>query len=213
MSTYIKYPRTYHVPWSQGISSDDKIIKSMDSFVGKRVIVTEKMDGENTTMYVDHMHARSIDSNNHLSRSMVKSFHATIKHGIPNGWRICGENLYARHSIAYDNLKSYFYGFSIWNSENVCLSWDDTMEWFELLGIVPVTVIYDGVYDKETIKSLYTDGDENIKEGYVIRLADSFSYENFNVSVAKFVRKGHVQSSEHWMFSEIVPNKINLTNQ
>ena len=52
MSQKYKYPRTYHVPWSPGTTSDDRLLKSVDQFVGKRVVVTEKMDGENTTMRI-----------------------------------------------------------------------------------------------------------------------------------------------------------------
>ena len=44
---YVKYQRTYHCPWSQGITDDDRVHKNMSRFEGKRVIVTEKMDGEN----------------------------------------------------------------------------------------------------------------------------------------------------------------------
>lgn len=46
-SEYVKYPRTHHVPWSDGMNEDDKMIESMNSFTGCRVIVTEKLDGEN----------------------------------------------------------------------------------------------------------------------------------------------------------------------
>jgi hypothetical protein len=49
---YIKYPRTYHVPWSEGATNDDKINKDMSSFYGKNVVITEKMDGENIVMPV-----------------------------------------------------------------------------------------------------------------------------------------------------------------
>lgn len=53
---YVKYPRTYHVPTSH-LSKDDKKIQNYEHFRGKRVIVTEKLDGENTTMYNDYIHA------------------------------------------------------------------------------------------------------------------------------------------------------------
>ena len=43
----VKYPRTHHVPWSEGMHDDDRMIDSMDAFVGQRVIVSEKKDGEN----------------------------------------------------------------------------------------------------------------------------------------------------------------------
>jgi len=43
---HYKYPRTAHLPWSPGADDDDIIIDTVDSFVGKEVVVTEKMDGE-----------------------------------------------------------------------------------------------------------------------------------------------------------------------
>jgi hypothetical protein len=64
----VKYPRTYHVLWSPGMNDDDRMLPNMDSFEGRRVIVTEKMDGENTTMYSDYIHARSVDGRSHSSQ-------------------------------------------------------------------------------------------------------------------------------------------------
>lgn len=199
----IKYPRTFHLPWSLGVTSDDKVIKNVDHFVGKEVVITEKMDGENTTLYKDYLHARSIDSKHHLSREWVKAFHSTISYMIPENIRICGENLYAKHSIEYDNLKSYFYGFSVWN-ENCCLSWEDSLYYMDELGITPVPVLYKGVFDIDIIKSLDISG----KEGYVIRNTEQFMYHKFCDNVAKFVRANHVQTDKHWMHSEVIKNKL-----
>src|SRR5690554_4811700 len=108
-----KYPRTRHLPWSPGASHDDLVSREVESFVGQRIIVTEKMDGENTTLYRDHLHARSLDSRHHPSRDWVKALHGRIAHEIPERWRVCGENLYARHSIGYEALPSYFMLFSV----------------------------------------------------------------------------------------------------
>jgi hypothetical protein len=96
---YKKYPRTVHLPWSEGMSADDKICKNTQHFEGKAIIVTEKMDGENTTLYCDHLHARSLDSKGGEERAWVKQFWASICYKIPVGWRICGENLWARQSM------------------------------------------------------------------------------------------------------------------
>ena len=115
MSTYRKYPKTFHIPTSLNLQNDDRRIDSMDTFKGQRVIVTVKVDGENTNLYNDRVHARSIDSGDHVSRHWVKAFHAGVKYDIPNGWRICGENCYALHSIYYDRLPSYFLAFGIYN--------------------------------------------------------------------------------------------------
>jgi hypothetical protein len=207
----VKYPRTYHVPWSQGITKDDRVHGDMKHFEGQEVVVTVKEDGENTTMYRNGIHARSTDSLHHPSQSWVKNFHSIFSYNIPDGWRVCGENLYAKHSIHYRNLSTYFYGFSIWTERNVCLSWAETMEWFALLEIEPIPILYQGVYDEELIKPLYRqvmNGDEC--EGYVIRMAGSFTYGDFRRSVAKFVRKNHVANGEnHWRAGkQIVPNLI-----
>lgn len=206
---WVKYPRTYHLPWSKGINKDDRIITDLSSFEGKRVIATKKMDGENTTMYSDYFHARSVDGRTHPSRSWAKRLHAGFAGDIPLMWRVCAENLYAKHSIAYDELPSYLMGFSVWNDRNVALSWDDTLEWFELLGIEPVPVIYDGIFDEKAIRSLWDDMDWEHDEGYVLRVADEIGYGEFRSKVAKFVRKGHVQTNKHWMHGQpVVPNKL-----
>lgn len=194
----VKYPRTNHLPWSPGVSDDDRVMSDLSPLQGKRVIVTKKMDGENTTMYSDHIHARSLDSRGGADRAWVKQFWSTIAHDIPLDWRICGENLWAEHSIHYTDLPSYFLGFSVWNELNVCLSWDDTLQYFALLGIDSVPVLYDGTWDESKIRALEKTLSWDKDEGYVVRLADAFTYRQFRESIAKYVRKDHVQSSKHW---------------
>ena len=206
MSTRQKYPRTSHLPWSPGAGDDDIRNHETTAFEGRKVVVTEKMDGENTTLYCDYIHARSLDSGHHASRDWVKQWHGGIAHNIPKNFRVCGENLFAQHSVKYDALKSFFYGFSVWNEQNYCCSWADTLEWFEMLEIHPVPVLYSGLWNEKIVRELKIDSE--LSEGYVVRLADSFKYEEFSTSVAKWVRKGHVQTDKHWMHSEIEPNKL-----
>lgn len=204
---YVKYPRTYHLPWSENMNDDDRMLDNLDSFIDKEVVVTIKKDGENSTLYNDYIHARSIDSKNHPSRNWLKNFWSSFAYEIPDGWRICGENLYAEHSIHYDNLRSYFMGFSIWNDKNICLSWDDTLEWFTLLNICPVEEIYRGVFNQELIRNLKIDTSK--EEGYVVRLTESFSYGEFRFKVGKYVRKNHIQTVKHWMNGQpIIPNEL-----
>jgi hypothetical protein len=206
---YVKYPRSWHLPWSQGQTKDDRTLKDCSSFVGKRVIVTEKMDGENTTIYSDYIHARSIDGRDHWSRSWVKNLQGRIGYEIPKGWRICGENLYAKHSIRYENLASYFYVFSIWTDENICLSWDETKEYCDILGLIMVPVLFDVIWDESKVKAMWSEKDRESVEGYVVRIADSFSYFDFNRSLAKFVRSNHVNpENHHWMFTSTEKNDL-----
>ena len=196
--TKVKYARTYHLPWSPGKTRDDRQMENVEIFEGKRVIITEKRDGENTTIYNDNPpHARSLDSENDPSIKWVKNFwaqHFAYQQKIPDGWRICGENLYIRHSIPYNDLDTYFEAFSIWDDRNVCLDWDTTVEWAELLDLKLVPVIYDGIWDMGVIDSLnkiFKLGYDKM-EGYVVRVADEFHYSQFRKYVGKYVRSNHV---------------------
>ena len=202
----VKYPRTFHLDFSPGLQNDDRVIETLDGLIGQEVIVTEKMDGENTTLYRDHLHARSLDSKHHASRDWVKKFHGQIAYQIPEGWRICGENMYATHSIHYENLKSYFYGFSIWDEENIALSVDEQTEWFEAVGIIQPHVFYRGIFNLDFLHHLAENLDPLTQEGFVVRVVNRIAFQDFSTQVAKWVRKGHVQTDEHWMHKQIIPN-------
>lgn len=205
---YVKYGRTNHLPWSPGIHDDDRVIGNLDRFIGQEIVVTEKMDGENTTVYNDYIHARSIDGRSHPSRDWVKNFAAHWQYNLTDDQRICGENVYAQHSIAYDDLESYFLGFSMWEG-NKRLHWDETMENFEILGITPVRTLYRGVYDEDIIKNLWNETMWDRCEGYVMTTVEGFDFRDFGRSVAKFVRKNHVQTAKHhWASQKIIPNGL-----
>lgn len=207
---YIKYPRTFHLPWSPGMHDDDRMMKDVSIFEGKKVIVMEKMDGENTTLYDDYLHARSVSSGNHPSRNWMKSFHAQICADIPEDWRINVENMFAQHSIKYTNMKSYAYGFAIWNETNHILTWEQELEWFDLLKITPCPVLYWGEYDQKAIDAAYKECcKDHTAEGYVIRVDEPFHWSDFKYKVGKYVRKGHIQTTKHWMHGQPVqPNEL-----
>ena len=206
---YVKYPRTYHLPWSNLLKDDRKL--SDDSFFhGKRVIMTLKMDGENTTMYNDYIHARSLESKSHETRNWVKGLWSRISYLLDENMRLCGENLYAVHSIEYNDLPSYFMPFSLW-MDNKCLSWDESVEYFKILGLEHVPVIYDGIYDKDKIIETFSKYEKE-HEGFVIRIADEFNYGEFRRCVAKFVRPEFRQivnnSHGHWISKKVTVNKL-----
>lgn len=196
---WVKYPRTYHLPWSPGATDDDRFMDDLSVLERKEIVATEKMDGENTSLYPNgYVHARSVDGASHPSQSWIRSTWAKVAHDLPLGWRVCGENLYAVHSIKYDNLESYFAVFSVWNERNECLSWDDTVEWAQLLGFPTVPVLYQGPWDIETVLHLWSDLDRDEMEGYVVRTAEGFPLREFRSRVAKLVRADHVTSERHW---------------
>lgn len=206
--THYKYPKTPHLPWSPGVARDDTVIADLSHMRGERVVATEKMDGENTTLYRDYIHARSLSYNAHESRTWIRSLHASIRHDIPLGMRICGENLYARHSIAYTNLPSYFVVFNIWQGKT-CLSWDETVEWCALLNLQHAPIFYDRIWDEHIIRAVYsTLTPPDPMEGYVVRVAREFTLDEFPLCVAKYVRANHVQTNQHWMHQAVTQNGL-----
>jgi predicted kinase len=200
------YPRTPHLPWSPGATADDLRVTGLSGLRGREVVVTEKLDGENTTLYADGLHARSLDSAHHPSRTWVKALQARIGPAIPEGWRVCGENMYARHSIAYDALESWFYGFSVWDGDGRCLDWDRTVAFLHGLGIPAPRVLWRGVFDERALRALPLGPGR--QEGYVVRVADGFGAEEFGERVAKWVRAGHVRTDTHWMHAAVVENGL-----
>jgi RNA ligase len=200
-----RYPRTPHLPWSPGAAADDLCIVSTAGFAGREVVVTEKLDGENTTLYRDGMHARSPDSAHHPSRSRVKVLQAVIGQRIHEGMRVCGENMYARHSIAYTGLTSYFYGFAVWDGDR-CLDWDATTWFLGELGIPVPPLLWRGIFSEQALRALRVD--TFCQEGYVVRVTGEFRQDEFQGRVAKWVRPGHVTTGAHWMTAVVTPNTL-----
>ncbi|WP_063753284.1 RNA ligase family protein [Streptomyces sp. NRRL S-87] len=201
------YPRTPHLPWSPGATSDDvRAGAELGGLVGREVVVTEKLDGENTTLYADGLHARSLDSGHHPSRAWVKALQGRVGAGIPAGWRVCGENMYARHSLAYDDLDSWFYGFSVWDDTGHCLDWDRTVRFLRRLGVPVPRVLWRGTFDERALRRLRIDTARH--EGYVVRTVDGFPQAEFGRRVAKWVRAGHVRTDTHWMHAAVVENGL-----
>lgn len=204
-----KYGRTPHLPFSEGIGDDDKVLQSDNHFYDmSNVVVTVKMDGENTTVYPDgSCHARSIDSIHRDYHSWLIRDIQRWCYSLPDEYRVCGEYLYAKHSIKYNHLPSYFMCFSIWNREE-CLSWEETKGIAEKLNICLVPELYIGRYDSDMVLKLAKEVVSNGQEGIVVRNADKYDLSNMKNNIAKYVRKNHVQTNEHWSQQRIERNEL-----
>lgn len=203
-----KYGRTYHLPISPGTTNDDKILDDLSVLTSSSdVVITEKMDGENTTIHRNGCFARSPDSGYHASRDWVKAFAAGVSPLLDADERIVGEYVFARHSISYDALPSYFLGFA-WIRDGEFQSWDKTLARFQEIGVTPVTELYRGPFDLLVAEDLCGKLNFKSQEGFVVRVAGSFSEDEMKHHVAKYVRANHVESDEHWMQAEIVRNKL-----
>ena len=213
-----KYPHTPHLPWSPGYDAEeDMVLESTAHWEGMQVVITEKMDGEGTSMYRDNYHARSTSYAPHPSRSRARAIWGRVRNDIPLGWKICGENVSAKHSIGYDQLSSYFLVFSIWNERSAALSWPDTVTWCQLLGLDTVPVLWHGKWDEERCREITSGLNLEHQEGIVVRPLWEFMWDRIadpkTGVMGKWVRKGHVTTDEHWMKRPVEWNGLKKTKQ
>lgn len=209
----IKYPRTPHLPWSGSKDSDDLTLADISRWQNVAYVVTEKLDGGGVTLYRDFLHARSLNAVAGEDYARVRQIHAAVQWEIPEGWRVCGENVAATHSIRYTHLESYFYIFSIWNERNICLSWDETLLWRDLLGLTTVPEIYRGSFSESAVQQAflkYSETRPDEVEGYVCRPVRAFEYAEFADVCAKFVRQNHAKTDNSWRTQERVWNELSL---
>jgi len=201
-----KYNRTYHLNWSPGSTSDDKISNSVNSLLGKQIVITEKLDGENTGMTDDGVYARShaAFTISPWSREVRLLHKLVVEDELGDGVYLFGENMEGIHSIEYTNLTSYFYIFGM-RDNNVWVPWEKVEEYSYLLDIPTVPVLFKGVVNtqkelKDLTEKLASQPSElgGIREGIVVRNADHFHNDDFAENVMKWVRKDHVQTTNHW---------------
>lgn len=207
-----KYPRTFHLDFSKSVQDDDKVLSTLSNFIGNEIEVSLKMDGENTTIYSDgYYHARSIDSKHNWTRNYAKTISTVLSSTdmIPNGYRLCCENLFAKHSIFYpdDYLDGYLYLLSIWDENNNCLSTDDVQLYSELLDLPRPKILYKGIFDYNKLIEISEQLDTSIEEGFVVRLSREIKYEEFSTCFTKFVREKHVQTDVHWLVNAVQNGK------
>lgn len=54
-----KYGRTYHLPFSKGVTNDDRVCWDWEGVLQQEIMLTEKLDGENTCLKAEGVYARS----------------------------------------------------------------------------------------------------------------------------------------------------------
>lgn len=196
-----KYPRTAHLPTSEGSTSDDKwASKETLAYLasGINLVVSEKMDGGNLTFTRSHFYGRSMDSTSNPWDIPAKALWASLRHDIPEGWRLSGESMYARRSVSYDRLEGLYIVFGIWDETNTLLAWDDMVEWCELLGLPTAPVLYRGTDFKEATSVWKKTTNSDVSEGFVVRDSGRITYEDFPKKFAKHVRANHVRTAANW---------------
>lgn len=201
-----KYNRTYHLPFSPGATSDDKISKNVDSLLGVDIVINEKLDGENTGMTDEGVYARShaAFTTSPWSREVRQLHDIKVRGNLGENVFLFGENMEGIHSIEYTNLESYFYIFGV-RDNNIWIPWQSVEEYSYLLDIPTVPVLFKGKVNtekelKELVENLVSKQSKlgGEIEGVVVRNAGMFHNDDFKDNVMKWVRKDHVTTDEHW---------------
>ena len=202
---YWVYPRTMYAPYTPCESPGYRTLsmEDMENFVGKRIIITEKLDGTNTTLYNGNVYTRSGRRSRHKIHGMVKKYHAWKVWDAP---KLSGEDIYAVHSLEYDAVQpdKTFYAFHLRLGRKF-MEWDYLVKYTNELEIPIVPLLFDGVCDsveevQEKHMEIFESGSRlgPTPEGAVMRIADRIPAMEFSKDMCKVVRRDHVQTDEHW---------------
>lgn len=213
---YTKYPSTSYFSFSPGGTGEkDRMIANIKEFVGVPIGITYKMDGSNVKLTTDYVAARNGIVAQHKSFDLLKAFHKKFCHLIPKDIEIYGEWLYAKHSIHYKDLKAYLQIFGVFDTRtNLWQSWGVVECVADIIGFPTVPVVCrEQVFktEGELISFIVLEGDRVIEQGHeglVIRNIYPFHDAQFGRFMAKYVRKDHVQTDEHWSQVEIIKNEV-----
>lgn len=219
MSQSKKYNRTFHLPWSPGGTSDDKRATDISRLIDEPIIITEKMDGSNTSLEAGGCFSRSHSGPpTHASFDGLKALQAEIGFQIPSSMQFFGEWCFARHSIEYSALPGYFLLFGIRDldaDDALWYSWEEVEEYAKYFELPTVPVLFRGIVSsekelKDLTEVLMTQPSMcgGIREGVVIRVQREFKDSDFSTSIMKCVRANHVQTTEHWKDQVIIKNKL-----
>ena len=206
MTMALKYPRTPYWPYSPAIGRGARVHSDPDRFVGETVVATEKLDGGNTLLHEGKVYARSASTPSEAKwMAMVKKHHAWKVRG-PDVF-LYGEDIYGVHSIEYAPVQEdrTFYAFSLRGPDGAFASFAELETYAASKGIPVVPVLFRGRFASVGhIRAFMEDAHREpsalggAREGVILRLARGFPSAEFAANVCKSVRKGHVQTDEHW---------------
>ena len=182
-------------------------------FLGKLLIITEKLDGLNVLLHNGAAYTRDLSAEPHDApyMSLVKKHHAwkTFGDGVFGYW---GEDLYAQHSCQYLPMREdeTFKVFMVVNMQNeggyvLPYSLGRRMARARQFPLVPE--LFKGRSNDLAMLRAYLDGlmEDSVSaiggdlEGLVVRVAHGFYLRDLSHNVFKVVRPHHVQpDAEHW---------------
>lgn len=224
------FPRTRHLPFEPCASSDDRIasLEEFDALVssGLNIAIEEKVDGANSGFTImdgqpvirnrNHILSKNYSSRNtpakmqfapiwnwfYENRDKFEALEAIL------GFKPCvyGEWLYAKHTVNYDQLPSWFVAFDVYDYES--RKYISPKRYRPALIESGFNIVPEMEFQEITEESLKNMRDTNTtfsknekKEGIYLKACDG----DFIVERLKMVRPNFIQG-EHWNKKQLVKN-------
>lgn len=185
-------------------------------------MVEEKLDGSNSGVSFDEQGSLILQSRGHVltggpRERQFNLFKRWASHHLATLWDLLGQRyvmygewVYARHTIAYDQLPHFFLEFDVWDRERAeFLSTDRRKSMFAGAPIVSVPVLATGVVESlEPYIGISRCSSSETMEGLYLK----HEAEGRVIGRYKFVRAGFLQSvadsGDHWMDRPLEPNRL-----
>lgn len=168
---YTIHPKPYCLPWSKS-NADDPVLENDACFEREEVVVTLKTGGLPFTGYSDYCHGENLET---ALPAAIKTMLLQRLPVLDPDMRVCGQ---------YSDGRLYLAG--VW-IENDCLSWLETRDFAGFLNIPLMEVLFEGVYDKDSVIKAFENCVFPGKAGYEVRLKKGFRVFDIRKSVANYV--------------------------
>jgi ATP-dependent RNA circularization protein (DNA/RNA ligase family) len=221
---FVKFPRTLWLPVGHAPDKGERCISQadvatiLDLAYCASLHISEKLDGANVGVGVDYKEGLLLQKRGGLIQDGDHPQYGRFKAWVyknhdkfmrlPDGCTVFGEWLWAKHSIHYTELLSYFKVFDVYYNDKFIEPLQ--MEVIaNLAGLRHVpTLSFGGVFPrleklvKDTIRpSRFSD---EMMEGFVVRSLDGKLR-------AKYVRPDFISGDEHWRSKPVVENLLTLS--
>eukprot|EP00288_Rhodomonas_lens_P014587 CAMPEP_0177705408 /NCGR_PEP_ID=MMETSP0484_2-20121128/8691_1 /TAXON_ID=354590 /ORGANISM="Rhodomonas lens, Strain RHODO" /LENGTH=961 /DNA_ID=CAMNT_0019216831 /DNA_START=63 /DNA_END=2948 /DNA_ORIENTATION=+ len=227
-----KFPRTHHIFDAGGnaVTRDDLLLDPLDaaSYLNRPVFCEEKIDGANLGIWLDTDYTVRCQNRSHFVTGesgtqwrgldqWINENQATLCQLLePRKHILFGEWMYAKHSLEYDKLPSFFVAFDLYDIAQK--KFFSRRRLYNILAgtqIAVVPMILDGQVASldnfkdmlETASTFKSNGTP--VEGVYIRVDDEAGM--WLERRCKLVRPDFIQGIEtHWMSKNLVRNKVDI---
>ena len=220
---FFKFPTTPHLTvLGNGTVRDDKVFtkNERDAFLDHELIVEEKIDGANVGISFDNSGDIHVQNRGDF---LLKPYQGQWKKldewlffnqdvffdVLENQYILFGEWCFARHSVRYESLPSWFLGFDIYDKTNKqFLSCEGRNGVFRRMKISQTPMLGRGRFSLQELKLFFRTSrfSSSNSEGIYLR----YDQGKWLGERAKLVRPEFVQAIEiHWSSKGLIPNKLN----